>query len=208
MTDASTVDWYEVLQISPRADTETIVGVFRILAKRLHPDNPDSGDAQRFAQLMEAFRVLSDPEERARYDARYEVQRERRWRVFDQEAASDDIVGDRHVRTALLNLLYTLRRNEPDNPGIGLVHLETLLGCPEQHLKFHIWYLKENGWVQRLESGLLAITAAGVDRVLDEGGPGTHRIPQIESGERARPSRHRTAQQNGAQAVLDPRDAA
>jgi hypothetical protein len=51
------------------------------------------------------------------------------------------------------------------------VDLERLLGCPEEHMKFHIWYLKENGWLQRLDNGTLAITASGVDRVLDLGGP-------------------------------------
>jgi curved DNA-binding protein CbpA len=186
MSDTNSPDWYDILQVSPRAGTDTIHAVFRVLAKRLHPDNPESGDAERFAFLMEAFRVLSDPEERARYDSRYERVQQRRWRVYDQDSATDDIVGDRHIRTALLNLLYTVRRSDPDSPGIGMVHLENLLGCPEQHLKFHIWYLRENGWVYRLDNGLLAITAAGVDRVLDEGGPASHRLPQLESAERAR----------------------
>jgi hypothetical protein len=109
--------------------------------------------------------------------------------VFNQESAGNDLLGDRVVRTALLNLLYTLRRNDPDSPGIGIVTVENLLGCPEQHLKFHIWYLKENGLVQRLENGMLAITAAGVDRVLVEGGPASHRRRLLESSERARARR-------------------
>jgi curved DNA-binding protein CbpA len=208
MSDTNSPDWYEILQVSPRADADTIVGVFRVLAKRLHPDNPDSGDAERFALVMEAFRILSDPELRARFDSRYERARERRWRVFNQDSATDDIVSDRNIRTALLNLLYTVRRNDPDSPGLGMVHLENVLGCPEQHLKFHIWYLRENGWVYRLENGLLAITASGVDRVLDEGGPASHRLPQLESAERAR-ARSRVAVNgdNGAR-TIDPADAA
>jgi hypothetical protein len=44
--------------------------------------------------------------------------------------------------------------------------IERLLGVPEKHLEFHIWYLKEKGWIQRDESGGYAITANGVDTVL------------------------------------------
>lgn len=184
MSDTESPDWYEVLQVSPRADTETILRVFRHLAKRLHPDNGESGNADRFNDVLEAFRILSDPALRARYDARYEHAREQRWRIFDQNTAMDNLAGDRRVRSAVLSLLYTKRRNDPDHPGLGTVHIENLLGCPEEHLKFHVWYLKENGWIQRLENGLLAITAAGVDHVLDNGGPGRHGLAQIESGER------------------------
>ena len=54
MADLSGVDHYEVLQVSPRADRETIQRVFRYLAKRYHPDNRDSGDPDRFKQLLEA----------------------------------------------------------------------------------------------------------------------------------------------------------
>jgi curved DNA-binding protein CbpA len=33
-----TADHYETLQVSPRADRDTIERVFRLLAKRYHPD--------------------------------------------------------------------------------------------------------------------------------------------------------------------------
>jgi curved DNA-binding protein CbpA len=167
---ADQVDHYEVLQLSPRADHDTIHRVFRHLAKRLHPDNAESGDGSRFTQVMEAFQILSDPAARARYDARYEAERESRWRIFDQRTTESDIAGDRRIRTAILELLYTARRNDAERPGVGVLDLERLLGCPEQHMNFHIWYLKENGWLERLENGTLAITASGVDRVLDLGG--------------------------------------
>jgi hypothetical protein len=176
-------DHYEVLQISPRADQETISRVFRLLAKRYHPDNLESGDAERFKQVMEAFNVLSQPATRAEYDARYEQLREDRWRVFDQETSASDVAADRRIRVAILSVLYTARRNDAERGGMGTVELERLLGCPEQHMKFHIWYLRENGWIHRLENGMLAITASGVDRVLDLGGPMQNGVYLLESGE-------------------------
>jgi len=165
------LDHYEVLQVSPRADGDTIQRVFRFLAKRFHPDNPESGNAERFKQLMDAFRVLSDPELRAAYDARYEEQRQARWRIFDQASVTDEVAADRRVRDSILQLFYAARRRDPDHPGLGVYDLERLLGCPEDHIKFHVWYLKENGWLQRLENGMLAITASGVDRALDDAAP-------------------------------------
>lgn len=61
-------DYYEFLQISPNAEPSTIHRVYRFLAGRLHPDNPGTGDAEKFLQLKKAFDVLSDPERRAEYD--------------------------------------------------------------------------------------------------------------------------------------------
>jgi hypothetical protein len=183
MADSEHADHYEVLQVSPRADHETIQRVFRHLAKRFHPDNTESGDPERFKLVMEAFRVLSQPKLRAKYDAEYEHVRETRWRIFDQETSANDVASDRRVRVAALSLLYSSRRHDPDRPGIGVVELERLLGCPEEHMKFHLWYLRENGWIQRTESGTFAITATGVDRVLDLGGPARQGVALLEAGD-------------------------
>ena len=182
MSDRVEQDHYEVLQVSSRADHQTIERVFRHLAKRYHPDNADSGDTERFTEVMRAYEVLSDAARRAKYDAGYASAREARWRVFDQKTATDDVAGDRRLRDAMLSILYTARRNDAENPGVGNVDLERMLGCPEAHMRFHIWYLKENGLVHRTESGQYAITAAGVDRVLELGGPRRHAIQLLESG--------------------------
>ena len=61
------VDYYELLQLSPNADAETIERVFRHLAKKYHPDNKDFADNDRFVQIIEAHRMLSDPQSRAGY---------------------------------------------------------------------------------------------------------------------------------------------
>lgn len=183
MTDTDIPDHYEVLQVSSRADQDTIERVFRHLAKRYHPDNQDSGDAERFTQLMDAFRVLSDPVRRATYDARYEQVREARWRIFDQETAVSDVAADRRIRVGILSVLYTARRHDAERPGVGIIDLERLLGCPEEHMKFHLWYLRENGWIQRLENGTLAITASGVDRVMELGGPANSGMHLLKSGD-------------------------
>ena len=52
-------------------------------------------------------------------------------------------------------------------PGVGSFSLEKLLGLPEKELEFHLWYLKEKGWIQRAETGGFAITVDGVDAVIE-----------------------------------------
>ena len=182
MSDTQLQDHYETLQVAIHADPDTIQRVFRHLAKRFHPDNAETGNAERFGDIMRAFEVLSDPAERAKYDACYEQARQTRWRIFDQHTAIEDVEGDRNLRAAILTLLYSARRNDADRPGIGDAQLERVLGCPELHLKFHIWYLKENGWIQRLDNGALAISAAGVDHVLQTGGPLKQVIHRLKPG--------------------------
>jgi curved DNA-binding protein CbpA len=174
-------DYYEILQVSPRADGETIERVFRLLAKRLHPDNTDTGDADRFAELLEAFRTLSDPEARVPYDVRYQAEKEGRWRIVDV-ALSGDGNADARVCAAILAIMYQARRQNVDHAGLGNLELERMLGCPEDQIRFQLWYLREKGWIQRLENGKLAITVAGVDRVMEHGGPARDARHILEAG--------------------------
>ncbi len=51
-----------------------------------------------------------------------------------------------------------------DDPGLGEMEVARLMRIPIHLIEFHIWYLKEKGWIQRLENGMYAITALGVDQ--------------------------------------------
>jgi curved DNA-binding protein CbpA len=177
MPETSIFDHYEVLQVSPNADRETIERVFRHLAKRYHPDNLESGNTDKFTELVNAYSVLSDAEKRAEYDLHYEKVRHERWHIFDQDSTQSELETDRRIRVAVLSIFYIARRNNPREAGVGNMELERAIGCAPSTLDFHIWYMRENGWVERLGSGLLAITAAGIDKLFDLGGPprvGTH----------------------------------
>ena len=161
-------DYYETLQLNPNAEEETINRVFRILVKRYHPDNRDSGNTKKFNEVMDAYRFLSDPEKRAAYDVRYDQNRATVLKLFDEASASDSFESDRRVCEGILSLLYVSRRRDPDRGGVGVIQMERLLGCPSQHLEFPLWYLRQKSWVERLENGLIAITAAGVDKVIEQ----------------------------------------
>jgi hypothetical protein len=62
-------DCYEIMQLSPNADAETVSRVYRMLASRYHPDNTETGNNEMFIRLSDAHQILSDPEKRSSYDA-------------------------------------------------------------------------------------------------------------------------------------------
>jgi len=159
------VDYYELLQVSANADEDTIHRVFRHLAKKYHPDGAEHGNAEHFNRLVEAHRTLTNPETRAAYDVRHQEHWNRTWKVMS-EAGEPGLPGDDSaLRDRLLALLYVQRRRNMYQPGMGEMDLARLVGAPLEHLEFHLWYLKEKGWLQRLDTGMHAITAQGVDEL-------------------------------------------
>ncbi|NBD33072.1 MAG: DnaJ domain-containing protein [Cyanobacteria bacterium] len=63
-------NYYELLDVSPDATVEEIKRAYRRLARKYHPDlNPGDKQAEEtFKDLVEAYDVLCDPEERQKYD--------------------------------------------------------------------------------------------------------------------------------------------
>ena len=158
-------DYYEDLKISPNADSETIDRVFRLLAKRYHPDNQVTGNADAFNRISTAYKVLADIEKRASYDARYEALKAKKWKATEPASSTKSSQNDERLRKRILSILYIERRNDAVSSGVGLWRIEQLTGLPEKILEFHVWYMKEKGWIQRTDTGGYAITVAGVDAV-------------------------------------------
>ncbi len=63
-------DYYEILEVSRTATEQELKSAYRRLAVRYHPDkNPGDAEAEnRFKEAAEAYSVLSDSEQRQRYD--------------------------------------------------------------------------------------------------------------------------------------------
>lgn len=66
------MDPYQVLGVSQTADEDTIKKAYRKAAKECHPDTHpgDKGSEERFKEIGEAYRILSDRQKRKEYDAR------------------------------------------------------------------------------------------------------------------------------------------
>lgn len=162
MNNNSFVDFYELLEIDFDATDEVIEQRFRQFANEPHPDSANSEQVEKFAVTMEAFETLSDPELRTAYNEVFENEKQGQLDLFDE---SDCIETDCAQRHRLLSLFYAKRRQSMESPGIGNSTLQELAKIPSHVLDFHIWYMTEKNWIKREESGMLAITAFGVDKI-------------------------------------------
>jgi len=183
---------YDVLQISPNAAQVVITKVYRLLAAFYHPDNKQTGNEDKFKQVLKSYEVLSDPARRSRYDLELSGVTGKSVRPsaqsgskssppLNQEALGsrsatfeaalrgmEDQISEREIRKLILYALYDVRRNNPNNPELSLLVLAELLSCAVHDLDFSTWYLKEKGLIKVSESADFSITIAGVDHVEKE----------------------------------------
>ena len=159
------IDFYEVLQVSQNAEPETIHRVYRIMAARFHPDNPQTGDSERFLLLNDAYEVLSDAEKRALYDAARRVGECQPLPAFELKEFVDGIEGEQNRRLGILCLLYNRRRSDMEHPGLSLLDLERLMSFPREYIAFAVWYLKDRGFVLIGDNSDCILTASGADHV-------------------------------------------
>ena len=61
-------DLYEVLGVAKGASKDEIKSAYRKLAKKYHPDNHETGDAEKFKEVQEAYDILFDDQKRSAYD--------------------------------------------------------------------------------------------------------------------------------------------
>lgn len=156
------VDHYEILQVSPNADAETIRRIYRLQARRFHPDNLETGDAETFKKVSQAYEILSDPKRRETYDREHREARRRDSIGVAEPPPAPPLMDETQRREGILRLLYARRFAQPDQPSLGLRDLELLLNIPRRDLDFSLWYLKECGYLTRNDSARHTITIKGV----------------------------------------------
>ncbi len=163
------LDCYEILQLSPNADSDTINRVYRLLAQRYHPDSPGTGNQEIFLKLCEAHQILSNPERRAKYDVRYREAKQVQWKIFDRVEALKGPEGEKRKRQGILEMLYAKTLHDPERASMSVIEFEQMLACPREHLEAALWYLKGKSFVKRADNGRFTITVAGFDEVEKNG---------------------------------------
>lgn len=166
-------DYYGLLQVSPDCDARILEIAYHYFAKMYHPDNPDTGDTDRFNALQQAYGTLKDAEKRADYDRRNGTNGVRRangaaFRVdaslqIDESSARAD--AEAHAK--ILFHLYQRRRNNGSEPGVAGWLIQEMLDCSLDQFEFYVWYLKNKRFLEVTEQGTLAITVEGVDHVIE-----------------------------------------
>jgi curved DNA-binding protein len=159
------IDYYEFLQISPHADNETVHRVYRYLAGRLHPDNPESGDVEMFRLLKAAYDTLSNPSKRAEYDAASRREPKDDSPLSKSIDFLDTVEGELNRRLAVLAVLYFKRRANPRAPEVSLAEIERRMGFPRDYLDFTTWYLVSKKYIHRADNSDFTLTAEGVDYI-------------------------------------------
>lgn len=165
MEAPSFIDYYEVLEISPNANSETVERMFRYLARHYHPDNLATADRDRFDLILEAHNVLRDPVKRVQYDLEYHRRLGARTELVEEVGGGGGVDRDQDIQHKVLAMLYAKRRRDGHDPGIGNAELGRLLACPSEILDFNLWYLREKRWLRPNQNGTLEITVEGVDRM-------------------------------------------
>ena len=175
MPASQTPDYYETLQVSRSADPLIITKAYQILVGIYHPDNQDTGDAEKLRAVITAHGVLSDPIQRTQYDRT----------AFGRTTTSNGVRStqkpapsatpnpsphdERQLRSMILQTLYTIRRTRPSRPGVSLATLAEICDCSIDAVQFSLWYLRGKSLVESTTDDDLAITVRGVDHL--EAGP-------------------------------------
>lgn len=156
-------DHYHVLGIEPKSDSETLQTAYAELARRYHPNNPDTGDREAFDAVNAAYEVLSDPAQRLAFDSLKGVGEDVSCPQFSGTAFFESLGSDAGLRVALLCILYERRKKKPLKPGLPMRYVEAMLNADLDELFFVLWYAKQRGWVASDDKSNLLITVQGMD---------------------------------------------
>ena len=168
--DTAPMDPYEVLQLHPKAHPLLVMRAFRVLAAMSHPDNKQTGDRVQFERVMSAYRMLSDPVQRAAYDrAQGRAASAGTPTLAIVEPSRATAPDERRLRTLILTTLYNARRNSFSSPGLSLWVLTDMTDSHLEDVQFSLWYLRGRKLIEMVDNDTMAITVAGVDYVESHG---------------------------------------
>jgi curved DNA-binding protein len=156
-------DHYAILGIEPGSDAAAVQAAYTRLSEKFRPDNPQTGDPEKFEAVNNAFEVLSDPDLRTAFDRLKGVAEPKP--QFSGRAFFDALKHGGDLRAAILCILYDRRRTQPVKPGLSIRNLEGMLTTTTDDLNFALWYLKQRVLVANDDKSSLQITVQGMDHL-------------------------------------------
>jgi curved DNA-binding protein CbpA len=156
-------DHYVVLGIDPKSDSETIQKAYAKLAKKYHASNAETGNAEMFESVNQAYEILCDPELRSVFDNLKGVGQEVGVPKFSGVEFFDALGREALRRAAILCVLYDRRLTKPSAPSLSMRHLEIIVEATAAELSSALWYLKQRGLAASDDKSSLQITVDGMD---------------------------------------------
>jgi hypothetical protein len=141
---------------------------YATLAHQFHPKNTLTGNAEMFAALNVAYEVLSDPVRRREFDLSQGIGQEAAGPKFSGVEFFTALEREAALRSAILCLLYDRRRTRPSSPGVSMRSLEVMVEATAVELTSALWYLKQRGLAASDDKSSLAITADGMDFLVNQ----------------------------------------
>jgi curved DNA-binding protein CbpA len=133
------------------------------LAQKYHPNNKETGSAEKFEAINIAFEVLSDPALRESFDKTKGVNQDDSAPKFSGFEFFDSLGRETDLRCALLSILYDRRRTKSFTPSLSIRQIENLLDADHEEINFALWYLKQRGYAIADDKSNLQITVEGMD---------------------------------------------
>lgn len=176
------LDYYELLQVNRDAHATIIRYSYRFLAAMYHPDNAETGNAEKFRIISEAWRTLSDEGKRAAYDLTLGIKDQHKAEQAKTQSTPHQFGRDTlpqfprtnltwnevELRIAVLQVLLEARRNRPQTGGSdGKMLMDCLNIDSVATVEFALWYLREKGFIETGER-VFMITAKGVDYLTEQ----------------------------------------
>jgi len=178
------LNYYELLQVDRDAHVTIIRYAYRFLAAMYHPDNAETGNADKFRTISEAWNTLSDEGKRAAYDMSLGVKEQAagagaasKTQPRSPEYGRESIPqkpkttltwNEIELRLAILQVLLEARRARPQTGGAsGKMLMDCLNINNVIEIEFALWYLREKGLAEMGERSFM-ITAMGVDYLTEQ----------------------------------------
>jgi hypothetical protein len=177
------LSYYELLQVDRDAHSTIIRYAYRFLAAMYHPDNAETGNADKFRIISEAWKTLSDDTKRQAYDMSLgakelakpqnaQAQSPGRPTEFGRDSLPNVpkttlTWEELELRLGILQVLLAQRKQRPQSGGASAKMLMDCLNIEGIHeIEFALWYLREKGNIEMGER-MFMITAQGVDYLTD-----------------------------------------
>lgn len=174
---------YQLLHVDRDAHVTIIRYAYRFLAAQYHPDNGETGDAEKFRIITEAWKTLSDEGKRAAYDMSLGAQEQNRGGTqhkaqpkvneFGRDALPTMVKAgiswnEIELRLAVLQVLLAARKKKPASGGAsGKMLMDCLQLDSIIEIEFALWYLREKRYIETGER-VFMITGAGLDYLTDQ----------------------------------------